>query len=117
MLECLKPVKDKNWDCLSFFEDPDDEEQVFIHASTYKDPGESVIGANGGQVYHIVLVQDHDEDPEKFINFDHFEAVLFGPLDYVSELIPCGWYGLVAKKTSTSHKFVDEAIDKIKCFL
>lgn len=116
MLDYLAKMKNENWDCLSFFEG-DDENKISITGSRYKNPGEYEIGQNKGQIYHIILVKDHEENPAKFDHFDKFEAVLLDPLEYVSGLIPSGWYGLVAKKTTNSHKFVDETIDKMKKFL
>ena len=108
-------MKNEKWDCLSFFNS--DNEKVEINGSRYKDPGNYEIGSNNVQVYHVVLVKDHEEDPAKFEHFDSFEACLMDPLEYVSVLIPQGWLGLVAKKTTNSHKFVNEAIDKMKKFL
>jgi hypothetical protein len=116
MLDCLKPIKNEKWDCLSFFEGEKDD-QISIEGTSYKEPGEYHIGANKGQMYHIVLVKDHSEDVEKFEHFDQFEAVLFDPLEYVSGLIPCGWYGVVAKKTDNSHKFIEDVVDKLKSLL
>ena len=117
MLDCLKPIKDIKWDCLSFFEDPDNEEKLNINGSRFEEPGEYEVGNNQVQIYHVVLVKDHDEDPALWQHFDHFEAGLMDPLEYVSGLIPQGWFGFVAKKSTNSHKFVHDTIDKMKEFL
>ena len=117
MLDCLRPVKGVNWDVLSFLSDPEDDEKIHINGVRFKEPGEYVIGKNEVQIYHIALAKENMEDPEKLIHYDYFEAGLVDPLIYLSELIPQGWIGFVAKKTSTSQEFVDDALASLTQFL
>jgi hypothetical protein len=35
------------------------------------------------------------------------------PLEYISTLIKGDWYGIVARKTTTSQKFIDTIFDKL----
>jgi hypothetical protein len=57
-----------------------------------------------------VLFKENDEG---FVeNFDDSEAILTDPLEYVSMLIPQGWYGVVCKKTTTSDVVIDDIVDK-----
>jgi hypothetical protein len=113
MLEFLKPLKEKDFDCITFIpgKKPD---TIDVEGHQYKTRGKVVGGSEMGPLYHIVLIRDHRTDPEKFDDFDEFEAILTCPLTYISGLIKGGWYGMVAKKTTSSGKFVKNAVANIK---
>lgn len=57
-----------------------------------------------GHVYHILLYQVDDD--LNIVNPDRFEAILSDPYVYTSNLIECGFFGLITKKTKSSNKFV-----------
>lgn len=107
MLDCLVDVKNVEFDCLTFFPDYD-EDALCIQGQQYKNPGEKVGGSEMGDEWHIILFK---EGEEKFTDLDHFDAILSSPLEYVSNLIPQGWYGLIAKKTTTSQEFLKRSLD------
>lgn len=108
---------------LSFFEEvvdydtiffmPADENSVQIHANKYKDPGDPVGDSPMGFAWHIILFKD-DEEGDGIKNLEQFDAILVDPREYISGLIPQDWYGVVAKKTTTSHTFLKDALDKLK---
>jgi hypothetical protein len=110
MLDYLHEFKEVTFDCLTFFPDYGND-GLKIEAQRYKDPGEKLGGSEMGDEYHIVLFK---EDEECFFDLDHFEAVLSDPLEYVSQLIPCGFFGMVSKKTTTSTVFIEKSLDLIK---
>jgi hypothetical protein len=114
MLDYLKPIKNEKYDCITFFQGDDGPNSLDIEGNFYYDPGETVCE---GDVYHIVLVQDHETEPEKYTNFDFFEARLLDPLEYISGLIPSGWFGIIARKTTKSDRFINSAVDNIKKLL
>jgi hypothetical protein len=116
MLEYLKPLKNKKVDCIMFFEGSAPN-KINVEAHTYNEPGEPLGGSAVGNMYHIVLVKDHETDKDKFTDFDQFEAILACPLEYISGLIPTGWYGVIAKKTTTSQTFIDKAVANISKLL
>ena len=116
MLEFLKPLKEKNADTIAFFH-ADQEDTIQVRGQMYVNPGEPIGNSEMGYSYHIILVKDHTEDPEKFDHFDYFEAVLVCPLEYISGLIKEGWYGVIAKRTTTSNEYVDDVLDNIKKLL
>lgn len=113
MLDFLYDIKDTPFDCLTFFPDfeSDDEDALRIEGQRYRDPGEKLGGSEMGDEYHIVLFK---EGETSFVDLDHFQAILSDPLEYVSQLIPCGFFGLVAKKTTTSSIFIEKTLDIIK---
>ena len=111
MLEYLKDVGNQ-FDTL-FFLPAEDDEQIQIVANKYKDPGLRHIGNDIGDWWHILLFKCN-EASGAVEKLDHFDAIFSDPREYISDLIPCGWYGCVAKKTTTSKVFLDDALDRFK---
>jgi hypothetical protein len=109
MSENLQSEKQKKFDAFFFVAGEDD--TVSIEGCNYKDPGEDVEGSSMGKMYHIML---YKEDEEGVYAQDLFEAILVEPLEYIYGLIPQSWYGLIAKKTTTSSDFINETFDKLK---
>lgn len=113
MLECLKQAQSRNFDVISFVED-DESDLIKIVGSYYENYGEKLGGSELGETYHIVLFRDSKTDPEKYDDFETFDAILGDPLEYVSGLIPKSIYGMVAKKTTTSGTFIGNILDNIR---
>ena len=113
MLDSLKYLKNHSFDVLTFLED-EEESQIKVELNSYTNPGEKVGGNQVGELYDIILFQDHEEDVEKFDKLDHFVAILGDPLEYISQLIPSGWYGIIARKTTTSEEIVSKWLDNIR---
>lgn len=80
-------------------------------ANCYKDGGTKIGGSELGDNFDIILFKE-DMDG-KLIEPDRFEAILMEPLEYISNMIKSDWYGIVARKTTTSQKFVDAIFDKL----
>jgi len=113
MLNCLLEIKNTEFDCVTFLPNynDNDENDLVITGQTYINPGEKIGGNDIGDEYHIVLFKENEY---QFTDLDHFEAILGDPLEYISNLIPVGFFGMIAKKTTTSHNFVEKVLDKIK---
>lgn len=109
MLEFLKPLKNQKFDCFLFI--PATNDSLHIEGSEYVNPGVKVEGNEIGDYYHIVLYQESPDG--EVVHEDKFEAILGCPLEYASTLIPHGWYGMIAKKTSTSTEFVEKVFAKL----
>ena len=93
----------------------DKENSVELIGTTYADPGEPVDVGIMGESYHIILFREHATDKTKYDNdIDCFDAVLCEPLEYISSLIPQGWFGIIARKTTTSRPLIDRMLDKFK---
>jgi hypothetical protein len=107
--EILKEIKKDDFDFLTFLSG-DKKGQIDIMTTDYNDPGESVGGNSMGKEYHIVLFRDHKTDPEKYDDLDVFEAILLDPIEYVSRLIPAGFYGIIGRKTTTSDKIIQKLV-------
>jgi hypothetical protein len=116
MLDYLKPLSKRPFDVVTFFEGTS-KQKIHVEVNTYNNGGEPIGTTPVGNLYDIILVQDHAEDPDKFDHFDHWEAILACPLTYISQLIPQGWYGVIARKTTTSDIFVQSTLDNLKKLL
>lgn len=110
MLDFLRDVKSKDFDGF-FFIPGEEEDTIRVEGCNYKQKGEELEKSEMGNMYHIILFkQDEEGNP---IKQDMFEAILSDPLEYMSNLIPQDWYGLICKKTTTSTKFAKETFDKL----
>ena len=115
MLDYLAEVGDE-FDALFFLPVSEDDESVHIVTNRYKNPGEEVTGNEIGKWWHILLFKCNEESGA-VEHLDTFDAIFADPREYISGLIPQGWYGIVAKKTTTSNNFLDDAIDKFKSMM
>lgn len=64
-----------------------------------------------GKEYHVILFK---ENVDGIYNVDQFDAIFTEPLEYMSTLIPDNWYGVLAKKTTTSESFMKKVFDKLQ---
>jgi hypothetical protein len=115
MLEYLKKLKNDPegpYDAI-FFLPGNKEDEVHIEASVLKDKGEPLGGSPMGHTYEVVLFQD-DSVNDEIYNIDRFEAIFSDPYEYISNLIPQNWFGMVVRKTTTSGPFVQKIFDKMQ---
>jgi hypothetical protein len=110
MLECLRELTDKKYDTYFFL--PSEDDNILIQGNDYKDPGEQIGGNSIGDCYHIILFQQGEEG--ETTSLDKFDAILGAPLEYISEMLPNGWFGIISRKTTTSNVFVEDTFDKLK---
>jgi hypothetical protein len=111
MLEFLKPIKDTKFDSIAFLPHSD-EDTVRVEGSEFKDAGENIGGNELGHSYHIIIFQIDEDGSTK--NLEWFQGILLSPLDYISELIPQNWFGVIARNTTTSGKYAKDIFDKFK---
>ena len=109
MLEAFKDVKD--FDVL-FFLPTDQEDELRVESCTYKNPGEQIGGSELGPEYTVHLFKFDEENGT--YDHDSFDAIFADPRIYISNLIPQDWYGMVARKTTTSADFVGDMVAKFK---
>lgn len=111
MIESLKTFAKQhpNGDAYSFLPSLEKSNTLRIHALRYKEPGEEVKTEGLGKIYDIILVQFVDDD----VITEYFEASLTHPLEYISNLVESGMYGVVARKTTTSYNNIIKNILEI----
>jgi hypothetical protein len=114
MLDAFKHIKSNaEFDTISFTENLKDPTQTTINWSTYINPGTKVDQSELGDKYHIFLYRQSSTNPNRYDNFELFEAILTDPLEYLSGIIPHRNFGMIAKKTTTSGEYVQEVVDKL----
>ena len=92
MLDYLREVVD--YDILFFIPNDEYEDAMTIRGERYLDPGENVSPTSVGLTWTVMLFK-YDDD--KVTDLEKFDAVLSEPREYISGLIPNGWFGVVAK--------------------
>jgi hypothetical protein len=110
MLDFLKEFSKDGYDAI-FVLPGDTKDDLHIEDATYKEPGEKVGGNAIGDEYHVILFKEQ-EDGELY-NVDKFEAIFADPCEYISNLIPQNWFGIFAKRTTTSDAFIQKTFDKL----
>jgi len=110
MLEFLRSISKEPYDTITFISG-DKKDSLEVMTNCYKDGGTKIGGSVLGDTFDIILFRE-DLDG-KLIEPDRFEAILMEPLEYISNLITGDWYGIIARKTTTSQKFVDAIFDKL----
>jgi hypothetical protein len=109
-MSLIEALKDIDYYDTIFFSPTEDEGMVKVDVGHYKDPGEKLDPGLAGDTFSIILfrlTEDFD-----LVDLDRFDAVLTDARYYVTRMIKEDWYGLVARKTTTSHKLTDETFDK-----
>jgi hypothetical protein len=85
---------------------------IHVEASNYREKQNYIDGSHLGKCFHILLFK---EDKNGIMcDIDLFEGIVGEPLEYISLLIPNGWFGMLCKKTTNSTKFVQKILDSIK---
>jgi len=108
MLEALREVVD--YDTIFFVPHPEEDGLVKLEVAKYKDAGEKINGSQEGDAFDIIIFRLDEE--EEITDLDRFEGILIEPREYISRMIKSDWYGVVARKTTTSDKMVDDVFAK-----
>lgn len=93
----------------------DEKEQLDISAFTYKDNAAAIEKHDLGFKYHIIIYKETlDGD---VVEPDMFEAILGNPHHYIANLLKCGFFGTICKKTKTSaelaHTMYEDLINMV----
>ena len=110
MLETLNKFKGKNFDVI-YFVSGDKRGSLDVYGNYYGDEVEKLKETELGNNFHIILFKEDDKG--ELYNTDMFEAILTDPLEYISQLIPSGWLGVILKKTTTSNTITQILFDKL----
>ena len=110
MLEFLRSISEHPYDAITFISG-DKKDSLEIMANCYRDRGTKIGGSKLGDSFDIILFRENSDG--KLIDPEKFEAILLEPLEYISNMIKIDWYGIIARKTTTSQKFVNEIFDKL----
>lgn len=108
MLDYLEDLGE--YDTLLFLPLENDED-IHIQTNMYKNPGVPIESGIVGPSWHVLLFKCNEEKGD-VENLDTFDAVFSDPREYISSMIVQGWYGIVSRKTTTSHTFINDALAK-----
>lgn len=108
MLDVLKEIKE--YDTIFFVPHPQDDNQVKLEVAMYKDKGEKLGGSSMGDSFEIILFRLNEE--YDITDLDRFDAILVDAREYVSRMVKDDWYGMVARKTSTSGEMANGVFAK-----
>lgn len=111
MLQCFEPMKDIEYDCITFL--PTEDNSIHIEAGKLVSLGEKLGGSSMGDSYEIILFKDGEDG---VTDIDHFRAILGCPMEYASFIIPAGWYGMITKWTTTSNEITDDLLEKLRSY-
>jgi hypothetical protein len=103
MLEVLREINE--YDTIFFVPHPENENQVKIDVALYREKAEKLNGSEMGDMFDIILFRMDEED---VTDLDRFEGILVEPRTYISRMIKDDWYGMITRKTTTSHQLADE---------
>lgn len=95
------------FDGFNFFKNEDGDTEITGFA--YNVPGDKINGTNLGEMYDIIILQDN---PPKMP--ERFGAILTSPMHYMSRMIEQGFYGIVARMTTTSEKIIDTIFSEME---
>lgn len=110
MIEFPKSLREEPFDAF-FFLPGEEEDTVHLEGAVYKDPGEKVGGSSIGDEYHIILFREAEDG--ELVDIEQFSAVLIDPPTYIARMIDIDWFGILAKMTTTSEKFIQSTFDKL----
>ncbi len=112
MKEIFAKMKEAECHAIAFLPSEDPAEQAIIQGLHYKDEGVIVnTESDVGELYEIIIFQGDIADG--FGELEQFEAVLSCPFTYSDRMYHDNYFGIVAKKTSTSGEVVESLLEKI----
>ena len=106
----LKLREMNEYDAVLFLPDPEGEDnQLKVHISKYKNPGEKVGGSSMGDLFDIIIFRINED--YDLIDLERFDGILVDAREYISRMIKEDWYGYICRKTTTSEKVANEIFD------
>jgi hypothetical protein len=83
----------------------DEKEQLDVSAFKYKDNAEAIEKHEIGFKYHVITYKETIDGD--VVEPDIFEAIIGNPHHYIANLLKCGFFGTICKKTRTSSELAN----------
>lgn len=109
LLDEIRQLAESPYDGFIFSPHPEKKYHTHIESFCYHDPGEGLGEASFGKNYEILFLEP---DEDEMIVEDRFTAILSDPVVYLHHLVKSGFYGIIGRKTTTSHLFFDSVIEE-----
>ena len=106
----FKKMKDAQCDAICFLPDSESAENIVMQGLTYKEKGDTIGSSVMGDSYDIITFRGYNGE---YFNKDHFDAILVCPYTYGDKLVNEGYYGVIAKRTTTSSDMVNLILQRI----
>ena len=112
MKEIFAKMKEAKCEAIAFLPSEDPKEIAIIQGLHYKEQGDVVkTESDVGDLYDVIIFRgDIDEG---FGDLEQFEAILSCPFTYSNRMYDGNYFGVVAKKTTTSGEVVNSLLEKI----
>jgi hypothetical protein len=104
MKKIFQEIKDQKCDAITFLPRQGQLLDTEIHGLTYHDKGIKAKGTDIGDLFDITIFRRKDN---KYCDIERFDAILACPYTYSSTMFDGNYYGIVAKKTSTSDNVIN----------
>ena len=112
MLKVFQEAKKANCHALTFLPSDRPEENAVIQGLHYKDAGVTIkTQSDIGDLYDIIIFRGNEVDG--YHDLERFEAILACPYTYSNRMYQGHYYGIVAKKTTTSEDIVESIVSKL----
>jgi hypothetical protein len=112
MLKVFNEMKKVACHAITFLPSEKPEEQAIIQGLHYKEHGETIkTQSDMGDLYDIIIFRGDVKDG--YTDLEKFEAVLACPYTYSDRMYHGNYFGLVAKRTTTSNEVVESLLEKI----
>lgn len=110
MIEIPKELKSEPFDTF-FFLPGEEDNSIHLESAMYKEPGEKVGGSVMGDSYHIIIFREAEDG--ELVDVEQFNAVLIDPATYITRMLSIDWFGIIARMTTTSEKFINSTFAKL----
>lgn len=112
MKQVFQEMKKVKCHAITFLPSNNPEEQAIIQGLHYKQHGETFkTQSDIGDLYDIILFRGDIKDG--YSELEKFEAILVCPYTYSNRMYQGNYFGVVAKRTSTSSEVVESLLEKI----
>lgn len=112
MKEIFTKMKQAECHAITFLPSENPEEQAIIQGLHYKEHGDTIkTQSDIGDLYDIIIFRGDVKDG--YTDLEKFEAVLSCPYTYSDRMYHGDYFGLVAKRTTTSSEVVESLLEKI----
>lgn len=108
LLDEIRQLSENPYDGFIFSPHAKKGHHTHIESFCYHEPGENLGEATFGKNYEILFLES---DGTEMIVGDRFTAILTDPVVYLHHLVKSGFYGIIGRKTTTSHLFFDSVIE------
>lgn len=112
-MKVFDEIKQNACHAITFLPSDNPKEETVIQGLHYKNHGETIkTESTLGDLYDIIIFRKGKDN--KFCDFEEFDAILACPYTYSKRMYNDKFYGIVAKKTTTSQDVFNTLSDRVR---